>query len=248
MPCPILEESPLRFARLVIPGWPHHVLQRGNRKSDIFGDDSDRLVYLRLIRTASEKHRTSIYEYTLIDNHVHHIMVPEREDSLSKTIKEAHEEYTRYLNTKYGLVGHAWQGRFKSFPMDWDYYVNAVRYVLQNPVRAGLVLRAEDYLWSSAAARCGLRDDSLITNHPLVNEIPNWSEWLKIEDAKANELIRRNTRTGRPLGSNEFLRRLEHQTGRTLLPRRRGPRPHRKSSQIAGNDENQKPGIRSLFG
>src|SRR5262252_2120631 len=90
-----------------------------------------------------------------MDNHVHHIMVPEREDSLSKTIKEAHEEYTRYLNTKYGLVGHAWQGRFKSFPMEWDHYVNAVRYVLQNPVRAGLVLRAEDYLWSSAAARCG---------------------------------------------------------------------------------------------
>src|SRR5262249_42511234 len=247
MPCPILEESPLRFARLVVPGWPHHVLQRGNRKSDIFGDDSDRLVYLRLIRTASENHGTAIYEYALMDNHVHHIMVPEREDSLSKTIKEAHEEYTRYLNTKYGLVGHAWQGRFKSFPMDWEYYVNAVRYVLQNPLRAGLVLRAEEYLWSSAAARCGLRDDPLISNHPLVTEIPNWSEWLRIEDSKANHLIRRNTGTGRPLGSDEFLRRLEHQTGRILLPRKRGRRPRQESPKVSGNEE-KKPEIRSLFG
>jgi putative transposase len=205
-------------------------------------------VYLRLIRTASESHGTSIYEYTLMPNHVHHIMVPARKDSLSKTIKEAHEEYTRYLNTKYGLVGHAWQGRFKSFPMDWEHYVNAVRYVLQNPVRAGFVLRAEDYLWSSAAARCGLRDDSLITNHPLVNEIPNWSEWLKIEDSKANDLIRRHTRTGRPLGPDEFLRRLENQTGRKLLPQKRGRRPHRKLPAVSENEENQNPEIRALFG
>jgi len=238
----------LRFPRLVVPGWPHHVVQRGNRKSDVFGDDADRLVYLRLIRTASESHGTSIYEYTLMPNHVHHIMVPACKDSLSKTIKEAHEEYTRYLNTKYGLVGHAWQGRFKSFPMDWEHYVNAVRYVLQNPVRAGFVLRAEDYLWSSAAARCGLRDDSLITNHPLVNEIPNWSEWLKIEDSKANDLIRRHTRTGRPLGPDEFLRHLENQTGRKLLPQKRGRRPHRKLSAVSENEENQNPEIRSLFG
>ena len=125
----------------------------------MFGDDSDRLVYMRLIRTACENHGTTIWEYTLMNNHVHHIMVPERVDSLAKTIKEAHEQYSRYLNSKYGLVGHSWQGRFKSFPMDWEYYVNAVRYVLQNPVRAGLVRHAEDYLWSSAAHRCGFRGD-----------------------------------------------------------------------------------------
>jgi len=170
-----------------------------------------------------------VWEYTLMDNHVHHIMVPERVDSLSKAIKDAHSDYTRYVNTKYGLVGHAWQGRFKSFPMDWNYYVNAVRYVLQNPLRAGLVDRAEDYLWSSAAVRCGLRDDLLISKeHPLVKEISNWSEWLRIEDSAANDLIRRHTRTGRPLGSDDFLRRLENQTGRKLLPRRRGPHPKQR--------------------
>jgi putative transposase len=236
----------LRFPRVVVPGWPHHVLQRGNRKSNVFGDDADRLVYLRLMLEACKKHGTSVWEYTLMDNHVHLILVPERVDSLAKTIKEAHGEYSSYLNTKYGLVGHAWQGRFKSFPMDWDYYVNAVRYVLQNPVRAGVVVRAEDYLWSSAAARCGLRDDSLISNdHPLVKEISNWSDWLKIEDAKQNDLIRRHTRTGRPLGCKEFLQRLENQTGRKLLPQKRGPRPQPESSTSQDNDKEK---VRSLFG
>src|SRR5262245_11982646 len=198
------------------------------------------------MREACKKHGTSVWEYTLMDNHVHLILVPERVDSLAKTIKEAHGEYSSYLNTKYGLVGHAWQGRFKSFPMDWDYYVNVVRYVLQNPVRAGVVARAEDYPWSSAAARCGLRDDSLISNDlPLVKEISNWSDWLKIEDEKQNDLIRRHTRTGRPLGCKEFLGRLENQTGRKLLPQKRGPRPQREPSTSPGNDQEK---VRSLFG
>jgi len=199
------------------------------------------------MRDACKNHGTSVWEYTLMPNHVHHIMVPEREDSLAKTIKEAHAEYTRYINTKYGLVGHAWQGRFKSFPMEWEHYVNAARYVLQNPLRAGMVTRAEDYLWSSAAARCGLRDDPLISkDHPLVSQIPNWSEWLRIEDTKANDLVRRHTRTGRPLGSKEFLGRLEDQTGRKLLPRKRGPRGRKQLAKVPTDKEKDK--IRSLFG
>jgi putative transposase len=163
-----------------------------------------------------------------MDNHVHHIMVPEDEDSLAKTIQEAHGEYSMYVNKKYGLVGHAWQGRFKSVPMDWEHYVNAVRYVLRNPVRAGLVGRAEDFLWSSAAARCGLREDSLVSDHPLVRQIRIWSEWLEGEDQKADNVIRRHTRTGRPIGSDAFLTDLESRTGRILLPRRRGRPPSEK--------------------
>jgi putative transposase len=181
-------------------------------------------------------------------NHVHHIMVPSRPDSLAKTIKEAHSEYSLYLNTKYGLVGHAWQCRFNSFPMEWGHYVNAVRYVLRNPVRAGLVERAEDYLWSSAAARCGLRDDPLITEeHPLIKEIANWPEWLKTQDSKADDQIRRHTRTGRPLGSDEFLRGLEVQIGRKLLPQKRGPKPIKEVKKDSASDADQLPKIRSLL-
>jgi putative transposase len=158
------------FARVVVPGCPHHLLQRGNRKADVFQDD--RLVYLRLLRDASELHRISIWTYTLMDNHVHAVAVPEHEDSFAKAIRDTHGEYSRYFNSKYPLVGHVWQGRFKSIVLEEEHAWNACRYVELNPVRAGMVRRAEDYQWSSAAAHCGLRDDPLISSDcPLIKEI-----------------------------------------------------------------------------
>jgi putative transposase len=159
-------------------------------------------------------------------NHIHIIGVPEREDSLAKLMKECHGSYSSYFNKKYGFVGHCWQGRFKSIPMQESHSWNAVRYVELNPVRAGLVRRAEDYPWSGAAGHCGLRDDSLLSRDcPLIKEIWNWAEWLTLDSPIGfNELIRQHTRTGRPFGSNEFIAALENQTGRRLLPRKRGPR------------------------
>jgi putative transposase len=220
------EETMTEFVRIVVPGCPHHLVHRGNRKANVFRDDSDRLVYLRLMRDACKEHRTFIWGYTLMDNHVHHVAVPEHEESLGKTIQAAHGEYSKYFNIKYGLVGHAWQARFKSSPMEWAHCRNAMRYVERNPVRAGLVERAEDYLWSSAAAHCGLRDDLLLSGEcPLVLEIANWSAWLSDPDNEAEqEIIRRQTQIGRPLGSNIFLRELEQKTGRKLLPQKRGPK------------------------
>jgi putative transposase len=231
----------VRFARVVLPGCPHHVLARGNRKAAIFSDDSDRLVYSRLMQQASENSHLSIWAYVLMDNHVHFVAIPGRADSLGKAIKEAHEAYTMYFNTKYGLVGHAWQNRFKSFPMDWGHCLNAIRYVERNPVRAGMVNKAEDYLWSSAAAHCRLRDDVLLTDDcPLVTEIANWSEWLGIGNPNEIEYaIRRHTRIGRPLGPTEFLISAETQTGRKLLPRKRGPRL--KSAPIPTDSDKTEP-------
>jgi putative transposase len=161
-----------------------------------------------------------------MSNHVHHVGVPERPDSLDKTIRVAHGEYAEYFNAKYGFVGHVWQGRFKSFPMEEEHCWNAVRYVELNPVRAGIVTRAEDYLWSSAAAHCGTRDDLLLAGEcPLVLQVPNWSQWLDIGcETTLLEVLRHHTRTCRPLGSNEFLARIGSQLGRDLLPKRRGPR------------------------
>jgi putative transposase len=202
------------------------------------------------VAAEGKKHRTFIWSYSLMGNHVHHIAVPEREDSLAETIKEAHGEYTTYFNFKYGLVGHAWQERFKSFPMDEAYYRNAIRYVECNPVRAGIVKRAEDYLWSSAAARCGLRDDLLLSgNCPFVIEIENWSEWLAGTPVEAaNDVIRRHTQTGRALGSSEFLIRAGLQIGRNLLPQKRGPKSKRNQPATDSNEESEPPVSSTLFG
>jgi putative transposase len=110
--------------------------------------------------------------------------------------------------------------------MDDAHMWNAIRYVERNPVRAGIVARAEDYLWSSAAAHCGLRDDILLNaDFPPPGAVPNWSEWLRIEDSEDEiKTIRRQLSTGRPWGTPEFIQQLETLTGR-CMKQRHGGRP-----------------------
>jgi len=101
----------------------------------------------------------------------------------------------------------------------------AVRYVEMNPVRAGMVERAEEYPWSSAAAHCGLRDDPVLTaDFPPAGVVEDWQSWLRDgpEDQEAYETIRKQTRTGRPCGSLKFLDQLEGLLGRVLHPKKPG--------------------------
>jgi putative transposase len=220
--------------RCAVPGYPHHIRQRGVRKEPIFHDDSDYLVYLRNLKDGCAEHDLRIRTYCFMTNHIHIIGVPKAELSLSRALHDAHSNYSRYFNAKYGFVGHAWQGRPLYSAMDDRYMWNAVRYVERNPLRAGIVLRAEDYLWSSAAAHCALRDDILLTDDfPPSGVIPNWSEWLKIEDTEEElKNIRHHLSTGRPWGTPEFLQQLEELTGRPLLPRKVG-RPKKIRSQTS---------------
>ena len=223
--------SPVRVA---VPGYSHHIRQRGVRKEPLFHDDSDFLVYTRNLKKACTEHDLRIRSYTLMTNHVHLIGVPKAELSLSRALHDAHTNYSRYFNAKYGFVGHAWQGRPDYSAMEETHMWNAIRYVERNPVRAGMVVRAEDYLWSSAAAHCGLRDDILLTDDfPPPGVIADWSEWLKIEHTEEEiKTIRRHLSTGRPWGTPEFLQQLEALTGRPLLPRKVG-RPRKIPSQTS---------------
>jgi REP-associated tyrosine transposase len=218
-----------RHWRLVLPGCPHHVLQRGNRKNDVFGDDTDRLVYLRLLKDACKTRGVKIWAYCLMWNHVHHIMVPEGEHSISLLIQDVHGEYSRYLNKKYGLVGHAWHARFKCIPLDEGHCYNAIRYVERNPVRAGMVKRPESYAWSSAGSHCGVRVDLLVSEDcPLIQQIENWSDWLNGSvNAQSEDIIRRSIRTGTVVGSDEFIARVERLTGRRVTPVRSPGRPRK---------------------
>jgi putative transposase len=220
--------------RCSVPGYPHHIRQRGVRKEPLFHDDSDYLVYIRNLKNACTEHDLRIRSYSLMTNHVHLIAVPKIEASLSRALHDTHCNYSRYFNAKYGFVGHAWQGRPDYSAMEDAYMWNAIRYVERNPVRAGMVDRAEEYLWSSAAAHCGLRDDILLTDDfPPPGVIANWSEWLKIEDTEDEiKTIRRHLSTGRPWGTPEFLQQLEALTGRCLVPRKVG-RPRKIPSQAS---------------
>ena len=215
-----------RLARLVVPGLPHHVTQRGNRREPVFFEDDDYLAYLALIGDAARRRGTEVWSYCLMPNHVHFIMLPSREDGLRATFAEAHRRYTGRINARRQQSGHLWQGRFSSTVMDERHLIAAARYVPMNPVRAGLSARAADWRWSSARAHLAGRDDGLVTVAPLLERIGDFADLLEAaEDEAAVTALRRSRSTGRPLGTAEWLARLEAATTRTLAPRKRGPKP-----------------------
>ncbi len=139
-----------RIARVVVPGLPHHITQRGNRREPVFFGAEDYRLYRRLIATAARRDGAEIWAYCLMPNHVHLIVTPSDEDGLRATFAEAHRRYTEAINTRFHWTGHLFQGRFGAVVMDEPHLLAAVRYVALNPVIAGLVRHAEDWPWSSA--------------------------------------------------------------------------------------------------
>ena len=214
---------------MVVPSVPHHVTQRGNRRQPVFFRDGDFLLYLDLLREWCMKEAVEAWAYCLMPNHVHLVAVPETGPGLARAIGEAHRRYTRAINFREGWRGYLWQGRFASYPMDERYLLAAVRYVELNPVRAGLTKHAWDYRWSSATAHVRGKDDTLVRVKPMLERVEDWPNYLGSEQAEAElATLRLHSRTGRPLGSEDFVAMLERLTGRVLHPRKSGPKGPRK--------------------
>jgi putative transposase len=214
-----------RMPRLVIPHYPHHVTQRGARRQKTFFSNADYKTYLDLLATAKDGVGAEIWAYCLMPNHVHHVIVPGKEDSLAALFSDAHRRYTRHINFREGWRGHLWQERFHSFVMDERYLMATVRYIELNPVRAGLCRKPQDWPWSSARAHLAGKNDALVSVQPMLARVDDWSAYLEREtDQKTADAIRKHTRTGRPTGSDRFLTQLESMTGRTIRKRKPGPR------------------------
>ncbi|MBI4668860.1 MAG: transposase [Elusimicrobia bacterium] len=215
-----------RLARAVAAEFPHHIIQRGNRRQQAFFCDEDYRLYLRLLKEWCARHTVDIWAYCLMTNHVHLIAVPQSEEGLRLAIGEAHRRYSRHVNFREGWRGHLWQGRFSSYILDESYLLAAARYIELNSVRAKIVEKPQDYPWSSARAHLSGRDDSLVKVAPLLEIIPDWENFLK-EDVTLEEarLIETHERTGRPLGNRGFISKLEALLGRRLGPGRPGPKP-----------------------
>jgi len=211
------------MARLVIPGMPHHVTQRGNRRQQTFFNDGDYAAHLELMAEWCREEGVEIWCHCLMPNHIHLIAVPRAEESLRRAIGEAHRRYTRRINFREKWRGYLWQGRFASFVMDEPYLLAAARYAELNPVRAGLVASAEEWPWSSARPHLLGRDDGLVNVAPLLAIAPDWAAFLNsaLPEEELREL-RQHSRTGRPLGSHSFLDRLEDMVGRSLRPKKGG--------------------------
>jgi putative transposase len=215
-----------RLARVVVPGMPHHVTQRGNRRQETFFVEDDYGAYLELMTDRCREEGVAVWGYCLMPNHVHLIAVPETQQALRLAIGEAHRGYTRRINFRQKWRGYLWQGRLGSFVMDEPYLAAAARYVELNPVRANLVADAADWPWSSAEAHLSACDDRLVQVAPLLAIIDDWRGFL--DSAIPEDQLRRMRnpgRTGRPLGDASFLERLEKLVGRVLRPQKPGHKP-----------------------
>ncbi|MBL8671577.1 MAG: transposase [Alphaproteobacteria bacterium] len=215
-----------RIARVVVPGLPHHVTQRGNNRAPIFFQPGDQDLYRDLLAARCRKAGVAVWAYCLMPNHVHLIMVPARADGLARAVGEAHRRYTAFVNARARQTGHLFQARFSSVPMDEGHLAAALRYVALNPVRARLVARAADWPWSSVAAHLAGRDDALASVAPALDRFPDFAALIETEPTEAElAAIRAGESIGRPLGSPAFVADLERRLGRRLIPRKRGPRP-----------------------
>jgi putative transposase len=214
-----------RKARLIVPGKAHHIVQRGSRRLNVFRDVRDRLSYIDFFGESCAMYGLTIHAYSLMPNHVHYVAVPECPDSVAKTFHRAHGMYSNWFNEKHELVGHLWQERPFSCVMSEAHCSNAMRYIENNPVRAGLVSLASEYRWSSARAHCYGEPDPLL-NSAETGAIPGWADWLGGgNDPQIEGLIRECTFSGRPCGDETFVLELEELTGRKLHPVKRGPKP-----------------------
>jgi putative transposase len=223
-----------RLARLVLPGVPYHVTQRGNRRQQTFFEDGDYALYRDLLGEAARRAEASVWAYCLMPNHVHLIIVPSDEDGLRRTFADAHRRYTGFINARHRWTGHLWQGRFGAVAMDEQHLAAAARYVALNPVRARLVDRAEQWRWSSVAAHLAGEDDELVEVAPLLDRYGDFGTFLGgEEDQQATRKLRSAETTGRPAGSAEWLAELEERSGRTLAPQKRGPKPREQFSAFS---------------
>lgn len=219
-----------RLPRVIAVDTAHHVTQRGNARRFVFESDADRLVYWRLLQKYFPLYKLSLTGYCLMSNHIHLVVVPRRADSIAMALKQLHGRYAAYLNARQQSSGHVWQGRYYSCPLDAPHLWAALRYIELNPVRAGMAVESEAWRWSSAALHCGdeeVRGGVDMSLWRAAWTSSDWRAYLR-EGGAGDEAdaIRRNTHTGRPLGTEEFVEGLEGALHRRLRPEK-GGRPRR---------------------
>jgi putative transposase len=207
-------------------------MQRGHNREPVFFDDQDYLEYLKILKRVSDVFHCAIHAYVLMTNHVHLLLTPDGESSISRLFQECGRQYVSYINQSYRRRGTLWEGRHKGIIVESTaYLLTCMCYIELNPVRARLVTRPEHYRWSSYSANA-LGEDSCIVN-------PH-DEYLKLGQTLAQrqevyralvdaaptadevERIRNCTQSGTPMGSEYFKERIEKTLRRKVGNERRG--------------------------
>lgn len=230
-----------RRPRMYLPGFPYHVVQRGNNREPCFLDTKSYAIYLDLLSQALARHQTQLHAYVLMTNHVHLLMTPLVEDGISQTMKVLASRYACISNRLHGRTGTLWEGRHKSSIVQAETYLLACyRYIELNPVAAGMVGRPEQYRWSSHGTNAYGHSCGWITPHPaylalgatMDYRLSAYRKLFPLAAAGAyDEKIREAAHYCQPLGDDEFRYRIEQRLGRKVGQVRNG-RPKMRSQNL----------------
>lgn len=221
-----------RLPRFILPGYPQHVIQRGNNRQVILRDEDDCWFLWQRLRDAADRFSCEIHAYVLMPNHFHLLLTPWQEDGMGKLMQYTGRYFVQHVNNRYGRTGTLWEGRYRATLLDPDaYLLTALRYVESNAVRAGIVAAPADYEWSSFGANALGQDDELVTPHPVYERLgrtPNTRQqaYLASFDAPLDEgllkAIRDATNKAWVLGDSAFCTEVESRLNRRARPRPRG--------------------------
>lgn len=241
-----------RLPRLTVPGYPHHLIQRGNNRQPIFGGEADYRFLLDLLEQYSRESRVAIHSYVLMGNHFHVLATPETDKGLPGMMQAVGRRYVRYFNGRYGRTGTLWEGRYRSTLVQAERYLLACMvYIDLNPVRAGMVTDPGAYAWSSFRHYAGIAPDRLVTPHPLYWELGNtpFAREHAYADLIASGLARDvqqaladSTHRGWALGDPAYLADLQRRSPRRIAPLAAGrPFKHPDASRLDMSPINQEP-------
>jgi len=229
-----------RSSRIVIAGYPHHIIQRGHNRQTVFASDQDYLYYLENLKTWKEAYGCKVYAYCLMTNHVHLIINPGNDvRNMAYLMKRVAGRQTRYVNMLKKRTGSLWEGRYKSSPISTDeYLLMCCRYVELNPMRAGIVADPSEYRWSSYGVKIGTRSEDWLDADPYYlglsddheERAERYKSWVNNSIPEGEwKLIRQSLQRGQLTGSTRFVDEIEHKINRRVEYRGQGrPRKIKK--------------------
>ena len=231
-----------RLPRLALPGYPHHVVQRGNNRQPIFFDAADRETMWSLLAEHARRHQVAVHAYVFMDSELRLLATPQTEGGLSLLMQAVGRAYVRYFNQRHGRTGTLWEGRYRSAVLQAErWLLPCMAYFDLSPVREGLCESPADFRWSSHGHYAGLRSDRLITPHRLYWELGNTpfardaayaarvGEGVRMADGAALDA---SVTGGWALGDADFVHALQQATPRRLTRARPG-RPALVNSEDA---------------
>ena len=215
-----------RLPRLTLAGYPHHIILRGNNRQAIFMDSADFQRTLALLQVNAQEQQVQIHAYVLMSNHLHLLLTPLQNDSLPKMMQAVGRSYVLYFNKRHGRSGTLWEGRYRSALIQTErYFLACMAYIDLNPVRAGMVAQAADYLWSSHGHYIGRQNEAWLSPHPLYWEMGNtpfareaaYAAMVQSGiDQKQQHALTSSALSGWALGEDVFVEGLQKQTPRRV--------------------------------